>query len=96
MIKIIDKWYGSRTCSYDLLPFYIHKKENVFIITGGSFLGFNTLPAISKEIAYKVNKIKIQKYKYDLSINRIYEELFILYSIITLLIIYFIHRYYNK
>jgi len=96
IIKIIEEWYGARTCSYDLLPFYVQKNKNIFIITGGSFLGFNTLPAISKEIAYRVNQIKIEKYRYDLSINRIYKELFIVYAIITLIVIYFIHKYYKK
>lgn len=94
-IKIKDKWYGSRTCSYDLLPYYYQKAENVFVITGGSFLGFNTLPAISREIAYKVNDVKMKKYKYDLSINRIYKELGIIYTIISLLVIFFIHKYYK-
>lgn len=96
IIKIKDEWYGSRTCSYDLLPFYYEKEKNVFVITGGSFLGFNTLPAISREIAHKVNGKKIKKYKYDLSINRIYKEMFIVYTIITLFILFFIRRYYKK
>lgn len=96
ILKIKDKWYGSRTCSYDLLPYYYQKEDNVFVITGGSFLGFNILPAISREIAYKVNRKKMQKYKYDLSINRIYKELFFLYMIITLFIYFFINKYYKK
>lgn len=85
-LEIIDSWFGSRTCSYDLIPFYYHK-DNVFIITGGSFLGFNTLPAISRLIAYKVNNISIQ-YKYDLSINRIYKEIFFIYFIFMLIILH--------
>lgn len=94
-IRIKEKWYGGRTCSYDLLPFYEEKEKNVYIITGGSFLGFNTLPAISREIAHKVYDKKIEKFEYDLSVNRIYKELCIVYTIITLFVIYFIHRHYK-
>lgn len=96
-IKIEEKWYGLRSCSYDLLPFYYEKEKNVFIITGGSFLGFNTLPAIAKEISHKVNKKKMNNFKYDLTINRIYKKMIVIYLIITLFIKYFITKFYiNK
>lgn len=84
-IETTHSWAGDRSCSLDLLPYYFTKNKNVYVITGGSFLGFNTLPAISAKIAYIVNNKKIPKNltKYDLSVNRIRKELGIIYIIMS-------------
>ena len=68
IIKIVDT---GMVQEHVLMIYYLYyeKRKNIFIITGGSFLGFNTLPAISREIAYKVNNKKLK------NIDMIYQSI---------------------
>lgn len=107
MIDVINIWCGVRMNTYDMLPFYSKIKDNIYIITGGSFLGTNTSNKHAKwmvESMYNIKSTDIPN-GYDPTINRllrIRRKYIITTIILIILIIIFLLRkklkfiYYNK
>ena len=70
-VEVINIWRGVRMNTYDMLPFY-YIKNNISIITGGSFLGTNTADNHAKWMVEELYNIKSTLPDgYDPTINRL-------------------------
>ena len=93
MIEVLNIWRGVRMNTYDMLPFYSKIKDNIYIITGGSFLGTNTSNKHAKwmvESMYNIKSTDIPN-GYDPTISRLLwiKRKYIITTIIILLILLF-------
>ncbi len=94
-IDIIDYWEGSRAVTYDTIPFYtklINKNnDNIYWISGGSFLGSHTCELFGEKLAEYIIYNKTDEYftlKRLIKIKKTYTVYFIIIILIIILIIY--------
>jgi hypothetical protein len=89
-IDIINYWEGSRPMSYDTIPFYTKlTSDNVYWISGGSFLGSHTCELFGEKLAEYIISGKTNEYftlKRLIKIKKTYTVYFIIIIIIILIL----------
>jgi hypothetical protein len=91
-IDIINYWEGSRAMTYDTIPFYtkINESNNIYWISGGSFMGSHTCELFGEKLAeYIINGTTDDYFtlKRLIKIKKTYTIYFILIIIIIMLML---------
>ncbi len=94
LIEIINIWEGSRVTTYDTIPFYTKLKSfnNIYWISGGSFLGSHTCEVFGYKLAKYIITGKTHNYY---TINRLYNiknKYYLILIFIILLLIFYINN----
>ncbi len=90
-IEIIDYWEGSRAMTYDTIPFYtklMSKNNNIYWISGGSFLGSHTCELFGEKLARYIIHNKTDDYFTLKRLIKIKKTYIVYFIIIILIFVY--------